>query len=112
MPETAPFKLPLRSLLKIHHVDHSLLGRWLREGIGVMDSWKVAKRVLFSQLPVKAWQVTKVAIYTEDGESHEHWKKQKTQEEVESYDCKTPAWPGKSLIVPTVNAFRPHVREC
>lgn len=42
MPETVPFKLPLRSLAKIHHVDHSLLGRWQREGIDVMDSREVA----------------------------------------------------------------------
>lgn len=39
--------------------------------------------MLLSQLPVKVWQGAKAAMFSEDGESHEHFKKVKTQAECE-----------------------------
>ncbi|MGJ8642187.1 MAG: hypothetical protein ACSHX9_02165 [Luteolibacter sp.] len=78
-------KLSLRKLAEIHHVDYSLLGRWQREdGLDVSDSRAIAERVLLSQNTVKSWKQAKNRIYqSSDGESHEHWKREKTKEEVE-----------------------------
>ena len=82
-------KQTLRELADLHKIDHSLLGRWQREGLDIWDSREVAIKALKSRTPVKSWIETKSSLFSDsDEDSHEYWKREKTKEEVEGLRLK------------------------
>jgi hypothetical protein len=89
MSEEKKNKLTLRDLAAIHNIDFGLLGKWQKEGVDINNSTQVAIRAIKSKSPPSSWVGVKDCLVQNANEdSHEHWKLQKTKEEVESLRLK------------------------
>lgn len=75
-------------MAEIYRLEPGLLSRWQKEGIDIFDARRVALRAISSRTPAKGWVEVKDELFSDDEQSHEFWKREKTKEEVEGLRLK------------------------
>lgn len=77
-------ELSMRDLAALYDVSLGALQTWDREGVNIRDASVIAVQCLNARRCPAGWRKAKAALLEgEEADTHEHWKKEKTKEEVE-----------------------------